>query len=194
MNFHVFPIRTSLMTSLQTPKSLAIRAADIERGKASILGISDSFSLAIGRLSPLQFLPLESMSSILSCRVPRKRCAGLQHGGLSQVWHTKRSIGNSPFAREKAITCAPIARDILGAYITRMLPYPYVSQPPSQGQHSWSPRRSTFDKNLRRSFSQPKTVDDKAARVAVSNFLNIAAFLPYSSKGVNRGAAFSILS
>jgi len=53
-------------------------------------------------LSPTAPRPFFCMSWLLSALVPLNKCAGLQHGGLSHVWQTSRSLGMGPKVKTKA--------------------------------------------------------------------------------------------
>lgn len=128
-----FRAKSSLVWSLNF---LNLRVSDISNTCAFV-------SLEKMQSSPLSgsflSLPFAILSSLLSLCVPRNKCAGLQQGGLSHVWHTNLPHGISPFQRVNTILCASQVPS---------LPYPPADLFPGHSQHSESPPCGNFAQNL----------------------------------------------
>lgn len=93
-------------------------------------------------LSPdaVRFFSLQSL--MLSACVPRNKCFGLQHGGVSHLWQTNIPSGICPLVKTQAILC-----ESLGVPLTRNCPYPVTVVDSFHSQHSSGSRIETWDQN-----------------------------------------------
>ena len=90
------------------------------------------FTILGGLRGPLPtHRPLRTLSSMLSCGVPRNRCTGLVHSGLSQWWQTNRPIGIGPKWIAQETRCA--IRYVPAAGLN--FPYPSRCFDPNHDQH-----------------------------------------------------------
>jgi hypothetical protein len=113
-----------LLTENSLDKSLLRYCPEPLRRRISITSLSDS--LRDGCNSPLCDPPLrfrcrflDIMSRMFSFCVPRNRCDGLQHNGLSHLWQTSFSLSMNPHVKAKANRCA--GKDLL---LNVTFPYP----------------------------------------------------------------------
>lgn len=77
--------------------------------------------------------PFLTLSSMLSCGVPKNRCLGLVHSGLSQVWQTSRPSGIGPWYSSHAKRWASV---LLNSLVGLKVPYPFLFFAPNHGQQS----------------------------------------------------------
>lgn len=79
-------------------------------------------------MSPLWLRALAAISAILSLCVPKNRCAGLTHNGLSHLWHTNNPSGISPHTNSHANLWARLC-------LAPKQPYPLSVTAPFHSQH-----------------------------------------------------------
>ena len=106
----------------------------------SLRRMAESFSRYPGRLSR------RYESRMLSPTVPNTKCAGLQHGGLSQRLRITWPVGiGRPLAMIHAMRWLPKLR--AGIRDGWKAPYPYVVRPAFHGQQSSASPMLTRDQN-----------------------------------------------
>lgn len=92
--FQVTPRLTSLTVSSFTEK---IRPNSALLFVDSLISFTRTqFNFAAAALSCFAFLPFFTMSSTLSLRVPRNKCAGFTHDLTSHTWQTNLPSGILP--------------------------------------------------------------------------------------------------
>lgn len=137
MDCHISPRLIAPTSCFETPNATAI----CRSGAFSSLIISASRRDIFADGLPFSFRepplarPFAFMSAILSALVPRNRCSGLQHGGLSQAWSTQRPSGIWPLCISQLTRCAPTLLRFprLPRYST---PYPWETVPHQSQQPS----------------------------------------------------------
>lgn len=70
----------------------------------------DQWLSPVGTFNPLVARPFATISAELSACVPRNKCSGLQHDGLSHRWHTSIPCGIGPTKIDHANRCANTRR------------------------------------------------------------------------------------
>lgn len=181
----------ALIVASSTPNSLAISLPfSPSQSRNRMSSTFDLERMAPGCASPDCFCARSflAISAIFSRCVPRNRCAlKLTQPGLSHLWRTCSPFGMPPgWERTQASRCAfqysPLCPPI------QKWPYPPVS---FDATHSQQPEGflSTFFQKRVRSTSVIG-IDGSPKDCLDFGSLIIAAFLPHSFSGVNRGAAF----
>jgi hypothetical protein len=89
-----------------------------------------SVSFADLCLSPCIDLPFAAISRMLSSFVPRNRCSGHIHGGVSQRWSTPNPSGIGPSISSHTRCVTSLVR-----FFAETQPYPWVSHEPAHSQH-----------------------------------------------------------
>ena len=93
---------------------------------------SDSFARPFRSFELIPFLrPLRRMSAMLSECDPINRWLGLQHLGLSHLWHTHMPTGIFPFVRNHANLCAnhDLFRNVAVPYPSLCIDPPHSTHP-----------------------------------------------------------------
>lgn len=107
-------------------------------------------------------LPLDTQSRILSRWVPRNKCSGLQHGGLSHLWQASNPLGIDPSESANAVRWANIR-----CLLVSKTPYPAGFFLPFQIQQeavfSTFDQKSTWSLAERLTLRLPQTNEPSAS-------------------------------
>lgn len=151
-------------------------------------------SVSSNRACPLSvpegrnFRPLATQSRVLSSTVPRNRCAGLQHGGLSHVWHTRSFRSKSPLWKAYDTRCAFTAT----FHRSWKIPYPSSSTALVHPQHP--SRFSTFAQKRVHADSVKSFIENIETSPVSSGFLIIGRTFCHVRSGTSsRGCGSSLV-
>lgn len=189
--FHRVLFLSLFMVPLWTPYTMAISASlspATIRTEMSITSEVDNLErLFSSPFTPCQNpLPLRILSSELSWYVPKNKCSGLQHDGLSQLCKTQIFGSKEPWAIRKESRCASQR-----LFLSVSRPYPRKIFPRCQFQQSFGPLTNILSQNRESSFSV-KTIDGVTESDVDAASITCRIFR-HSSNRVKRGMRFFFL-